>query len=267
MQEIIFLENIDNKIAVVVLGGKMRIFMTSQDLNPAFQILAACFAELLVEEKVPGPFSTIKSGQKELFGKEICKELETVQQQLTDGAFHLLQKITFTADIAGDLEKLAHYIQSLSIEEHRNLYFKGLEEEKSIQEMCGITDETLEHMYRAAKELYDLKDFHAAKAAFSFLTLLNPFRYVFWLGLANSAVYCQAFDCALTAYAFAIEINPSDPICYIYSSRSFEELKQWDNAINALDLALLVIEKNSVYADWKQKIQEEKMRLTHRNKT
>lgn len=240
--------------------------MANSDRNTVFQTLASGFAELLVEERVPTGLSASKSTQKELFKNKILKELEIFNQQLVDGVFHLLNKISFTPDIASDLEKLAQYSQSLHIQERKELYIKALTEGSSLQQLCGITEETLEHLYKAAKALYDQKDFQAARAAFTFLTLLDHFRYAFWLGLATSTMYCHAFDSALTAFAFAIQMNPADPICHIYSSHCYDELNQLDNAINALDLALVAIDKNSAYADWKKRVQEEKMRLTRKQK-
>lgn len=202
-------------------------------------------------------FLTLALEQEGNQKEKIGNELETFQERLVEGISYILQKV----NVSHEFEQLIHFAQELAKKEAQENYISNLMQQRSIQEQCGISNEALEEMYKAAKELYDQGNFLTSRAVFTFLTLLNSFRYAFWLGLANSEYHLQAFDSAVLAYAFAIEIKPSDPISYIYSSRCYEELQELDNAINALDLALLVIDQNNSYSKWKQIIQEEKVRL------
>lgn len=145
---------------------------------------------------------------------------------------------------------------------NRDDFLRQVAEEKTLQQIAHVGDETLEKMYQAAKWLYNDKQFKQAAESFGFLTLLNPTRYAFWLGLGNAEFYNKQYEAALLAYAFCCETNPEDPTCHLFSCRCYEQINEIDNAVNALDLALFVIADKAEYADLKIKIESEKNRIS-----
>lgn len=228
-----------------------------------FQVVSSSLAEALVQDR-PQHAALFKSTQeeKQKLQAEIEKKLELFAVTLKEGAFQLLKNGTADEACLKDFEKLAIFSRELSNEKARLYFEKMVSEGKSLIELSGFSDETLESFYKTAKELYDQKQYESAKAAFTYLALLDPSRYPFWLGLAQSAFCCHAYENALVAFAFAIQIDPSDPLCHLYSSRCYEALLEWDNALNALDIALYVLEHNGgAYAEWKPRIKSERERL------
>ena len=143
-------------------------------------------------------------------------------------------------------------------------YVNGIIQNKTIQEICGISPATIEALYQAAKYLYEQQDYQEASDAFGILVFLNSQTHLFWLGLGNSEFFCNHYQAALTAYAFAMRADPFDPHCHIYSCKCYEALGQIDQAINALDLALIAISDNKKYEALKPPLAAEKMRLQNK---
>lgn len=135
---------------------------------------------------------------------------------------------------------------------------------KNCQEILGISDATIEVFYQAAKYLYEQQRYQDAAAAFQILTLINDKKPLFWLAYGNSEYFCHAYKQALIAYAIAAYIDPFDPTFHLYSCKCYEELQEIDNAINALDLALIAIGSDTTQKELIQKIHEEKKRLSQK---
>lgn len=185
--------------------------------------------------------------------------------RLQSGVMNLLRMLielskkkrnVFTELDAKELIKLITFSEKLKQE------IVSLDSKQGLQELIDIDNETIEHLYLAAKELSKRGNFIESADGFTFLTLLNPKRYTFWVELANAEFYSQEFEQALVAYARAYTLNPSDPTGHISSARCYESLGQKNNAIKALDLALVTINSNQAYANWKEQVENEKRRLT-----
>src|SRR5581483_249883 len=146
-------------------------------------------------------------------------------------------------------------------------YFEGLGQEKSLQEMCGMSDETLKRFYKAAKYLYEHKEYEHAMAVFGILNLLNPKKPIFLLSIGHSAYFLHQYEAALNAYAICSMKHPLEYSCHLYSCKCYEEMNQIDLAINALDLALIVIADNPELNALKQEIASEQKRLTQKLET
>lgn len=166
----------------------------------------------------------------------------------------------FSREVADDLIRFVGIAKVIS--GNREDFLRQVAEEKTLQQIAHVSDETLEKMYQAAKWIYNDKQFKQAAEAFGFLTILNPTRYAFWLGLGNAEFFNKQYEAALLAYAFCCEVNPEDPTCHLFSCRCYEQINEMDNAVNALDLALFVIADKPDHADLKVKIEAEKKRLS-----
>ena len=147
-----------------------------------FQVVSSSLAEALVQDR-PQHAALFKSTQeeKQKLQAEIEKKLELFAVTLKEGAFQLLKNGTADEACLKDFEKLAIFSRELSNEKARLYFEKMVSEGKSLIELSGFSDETLESFYKTAKELYDQKQYESAKAAFTYLALLDPSRYPFWL--------------------------------------------------------------------------------------
>lgn len=143
-------------------------------------------------------------------------------------------------------------------------YVDGMMQNKTIKEICGLTDATIEALYQAAKYLYEQQDYQEASDAFGILIFLDSKSHLFWSGLGHSEFFCGRYQAALKAYSFAMRCDPFDPHCHIYSSKCYEALKYLPEAINALDLALIVIKDRKDLSQLRHQIGAEKVRLQNK---
>ena len=146
--------------------------------------------------------------------------------------------------------------------DHPEQYVALISTGKTLQEIFGLDDDSVEKLYHSAKYIYEQQHYEEASAAFSVLTIICPNNHTFWLALANCEYFLSHYEHALTAYAMAAHANPFDPLCHLFSAHCYEAMKQKDLAINALEIALVSIGEQEQYANWKQKITEYKKRLT-----
>ncbi len=165
-------------------------------------------------------------------------------------------------EISGDIGRLSTLIDIIAKDEKK--FKEKLSSGASLQELAFVGEATMDVLYKAAKNLYDQKLLSDAADAFSFLCGLNPNNYVFWLGIANSEFNSKHYQEALNAYAVVCQANPIDPAIHLIISRCYEELKLVDKAIDELNVGLAAIEAKVEYADFTNKLTQEKTRLLQR---
>lgn len=247
--------------------------VVSHNLEEGFRALAEALAELIVQEDTGAEALEPKDVYKKKVAQELSQGLISCKRRIENGAKCLteiveeLAKTNSKIDIAQvtkDFMNLANYFAALP--EHLEELYKAFGEGKSIQELAGMSRSTIDALYFGAKDLYERQHYEEAANAFGILTFLNPRYMIFWLGLGNAEYFSQHYEGALTAYAFAVYVNPDDPSPHLYSAKCYEELKQMDYAINALDLALYVIQEDKKQDALRREIEKEKRRLEQKKK-
>lgn len=231
--------------------------------------VSAAMSQALLEEMPEESHSLIsRDTQKQKIAYEVESELRSFATRIAEGLKEidsLVDKLSiyepkiFTPEVILALKKLCHEESDLQKAAIRSLFAK--EEKKSIRELVGIDKTVVKALYRSGAELYNNKSFKEASAAFTVVTLMDVPAHDAWIGLGNSEFYCQRYQSALIAYAMAAWSDPKNPMCHIYSSHCYEALKQYENAVNALDIALHVIKNNPSYAAWIKQTEELKKRL------
>lgn len=243
--------------------------LVSHELEEGFAALAAVMAHVIIEEDSGQNALLPKKVQKEILAQTLTTELIGLKRRLESGAKCFMKTLEVLSkehpeinleNVAADFEKLTQYCSTF--EENVEEFETAVEEGKSIQELAGMSWATIEALDLAAKRLYDEKRYADAADCFCILTILKPQEITFWLGFGNAEYFSQHYEAALMAYALAVHANPDDPAPHLYSSKCYEELKQIDNAINALDLALYVIRDEKNRDQLKTWIERETKRLT-----
>lgn len=205
------------------------------------------------------------------FKKDFAKELHPSIKRLGQATTRLLEFLVspessdphlMSAEFTEQLCQLAAIASVFS--DHPEQYLSIVSAGKTLQEIFEINDESAELLYRTAKYLYEQQHYAESASAFSVLTLLCPNNHTFWIGLANSEYFLRNYENALVAYAMAAQANPLDPLCHLFSAHCYEAMKQKDFAINALELALISIGDQHQYANWRQKIIDQKQRLSQK---
>lgn len=242
--------------------------MDAQVENQIHSVSAAMSQALLNEMPEEGNPLISRDSQKQKIAYEVESELRSFATRIADGLKEidrLAEKLAiyepkiFTPAVVLALKKLCHEESDLQKAAIRSLFAK--DQKKPIRELIGIDKAVVKALYRTGAELYNNKNFKEASSAFTVVTLMDVPAHDAWIGLGNSEFYCQRYQSALIAYAMAAWSDPKNPICHIYSSHCYEALKQYENAINALDIALHVIKNNPGYAAWAKQAEELKSRL------
>lgn len=227
--------------------------MTNEEPEDALQLEPKQIKKQRVQQEIKNSITsfgkTMQVGVIKLF--DALKELKTLQPEL------------ITEEVREDIIKFAALPKAT--ENILQKIKKGIEENKSYKEIFGMSKATIEAFYQAAKYLYEQQRYQDAASAFQVLTFIVEKEPLFWIALGNSEYFCRHYDAALIAYALAGYIDPFDPAPHLYSCKCYEDTNQLDNAINALDLALIAMGDDSKDLALKQKTIEEQNRLRQKN--
>lgn len=181
--------------------------------------------------------------REQLFQQYRLRELEKQIAEAIEICMRLLPQSTSAAafakvknEIDNSTAHLLNYVQSIDQQTT----------EKTIlfQEMLGLSDETLNHMYALAASLFQAANFHDAHLIFQFLTLLAPDVLCYWISQGSCLHAKGLFQEALVSLEVAKSLNPHDPLPYTYiiptllllnhENQAHEELDQLKEIISAL---------------------------------
>lgn len=241
---------------------------SEKEVDASLKGFSAALAELLVEEESHKQNLLPKKLRQQQWQAEIDNEITDFEKKMENGAsliFKTLIELSknrpelFSDEVADGIISFMKY--SGNVQDHQSEYIKALEKGQSLQELCGMSNKVLEAFYQTGKYIYEHQRYAEAADVFSVLTIFNSEEPVFWLGLGNSEYFCNKYEPALVAYAMVALTNPNDPFCHLYSSKCYEAIKDFDNAINALDLAIFVMGDNKEYKKLKEAAGTEQKRL------
>ncbi len=201
--------------------------------------------------------------------REFVQGLRPIVQRMQHGMSQILEFLTSSAaqDPISMTEETTQQLCQIAavasvMSDNPQEYLMMLARDRTLQEIFGLNDETMEKLYQGAKYLYEQQNYFESAAAFSVLCCICPANYTFWMGFGNSEYFCHNYHGALVAYSMAAQANSHDPLCHFFSARCYEALKQKDYAINSLELGLLQIGNQTEFSQWKQKAIEHKQRLS-----
>lgn len=245
-----------------------RQALVSKEAEKTLKQLIAICSDVLAEEESYTTKMMSKQALKEHHQAELILGTHIYKKRLESGMVQLIQAMgelgqdnstTLSNAIAADIASMVSC--GMNMDTAGINLIADFKEGKSIQKICGMSDTTLNLLYRAAKYLYDQQHYVESADAFAVLCMINSEIPLFWIGLANSEYFCYNYEQALYAYAIGYQMDPLDPTCHIASSKCYEELREIDNAINSLDLALVVMEDSKEFKEQRVFALEEKERL------
>jgi type III secretion system low calcium response chaperone LcrH/SycD len=138
-------------------------------------------------------------------------------------------------------EKITEFIITDKIEsklKNKNNLKKELGEGKTAQEILGFSMQTMAKFYRAASHLFELKRYGDAANAFLFLVSLNSANPDYWIGLGMSTQLSGNFDDAIDAYEMAAICEVNNPVPYFCLAKCFFAIHDRDSALQALDMTI-----------------------------
>lgn len=238
-------------------------------LDPETERVANDLALALAEEEAQKPNQVLpKKALQDKFRKEIEQEFVSYRTRLENGSAKIIESLIalskdnkemMSQDVVDGMLRIAGLSQLIA--KNEDAFSDQIVAGTSLQELAAINNATVEKLYQGAKRLFDQKQFDDSADAFNFLTTLNPNTYAFWMGLGNSEFHRKKYEEALWAFAWACKAEPSDPTCHLISSRCYKEIGEIDNAINALEIVLYVIEGRPEFTDWKPMVEQELVQL------
>lgn len=241
----------------------------------SLQLAASLVGEARAKEEIEERKLLSEEALKEKYTLEAQKAFTELNKKIEVGTKLLIQTLSemayedraiMTQDVIVDMSKIISLAYDMLRDEARaeDVAKSLFVENKGFQDICDMSDKTIETLYKAAKKIYDQKRFEDAVNAFSVLCILQTKSYPLWLGLANSQFFCERYDAAVFAYAYAATSDLFQPDPHLLSCTCYEKLNQLDLAINALDLSLIVMENHPEYKELMQQALAHKEALTEK---
>lgn len=109
---------------------------------------------------------------------------------------------------------------------------------ESLRNCLGLSDQNIEHFYRAAFTYNQQEQYEKSADSFYFLCVLDPLVYSFWLGYGHSEQMLQRFTPALYAYAMASFMEAENPTPHYFAAVCYDKLANVPEALNSLNLAI-----------------------------
>lgn len=242
----------------------MNAFLENQ-----IHVVSAAMSQALMDDRVDEPHSLMpRDSLLKKIQYEVESDLRSFALRIADGLkeiglitdkLALFEPKIFTPEVVLAVKHLCQEESGLQKAALTSLYDK--QQKKPIKDLVGINDQVVRALYRSGAEIYNEGRYKEAAAAFTVITLMDVPAYDAWIGLGNAEFFCQHYQSALIAYAMAAWSNPKNPMSHIHSAHCYEALKQYEPAINALDIALSVIGNNPSYTAWAKQVSDQKEHL------
>lgn len=114
----------------------------------------------------------------------------------------------------------------------------------TLQEMLGISNETIELFYRCGSALYEKNAFQEASDAFFVVAFLNYTQANPWIAMGLASQKNHQLEDALNAYAMANLVDCTTAVPQIYSAECYVEMGLMEDVMLSLNFAKEIAELN-----------------------
>lgn len=150
--------------------------------------------------------------------QEIARKDPTIELQVVK------QNLSMAFDKLDSLDTIKNYVKEV---------LSG----QTWRELLGISESSLQALYKGAKAMFDEKRYREAESAFCFLATLDSSQYAFWLGLGHCCFHNKNFKEATNAYAMASMADSAAVWPHVYAANCFEATSDFHHALIALESA------------------------------
>ena len=230
-------------------------------------------AAKLQAREVYNPDDTLHTLEQEIatFHHELSQCMLLAKTRIKDGlqwcveAIKELSQTDTSIDMDVLKENVVHALSRFDTVAKAKDMCAEVAEGKSWRSLLGLTDKTMEHLYRGAKHLFDLGHYPESEAAFFFLSTIDYAQYAFWLGLGHAAFHLGNYNQAINAYEMANSCQPGAIWPFIYIANCFEALFDFEESYLQLQNALTDLQSNpevdqGLLIDLKERIANAKSR-------
>ena len=117
----------------------------------------------------------------------------------------------------------------------------------------GMSKQHMENLYTVAYNLYSAEKYKEAGKLFEAIAFYNHLDKKAWLGAAGSAEMLKDYDKALIAYSYVALLDDSDPLPALHAFDCHFALKNYPQALCALESVIAISSKKPEYADIKKR--------------
>ncbi len=136
--------------------------------------------------------------------------------------------------------KITDLLDAKKLEKHQPELLHYFERGGTWKDLLNLDDALLEAEYKIAYDFYQSANFQKASAAFSYLTLLNPYNFTYWMGLALAKQSERSYEEAIVAYTVAEAITPDHPVPHLHLSQCYFAIGQKDLSLLHLKEAVRI---------------------------
>lgn len=165
--------------------------------------------------------------------KQLTKELSDQMNQGLDESLAMIHEGILLLEIDGKLPASFKETNIQNIIKNQ----RG-DDEKSLQEVLGITTDEFITIYTLANEYYQRTAYREAQALFLLLIEINPSIAASWQGLGLCYEQIGNYKEAAALYLIAAELHSSNFAPYLWAADCLDKLGQYDERKKILDHAI-----------------------------
>jgi type III secretion system low calcium response chaperone LcrH/SycD len=145
--------------------------------------------------------------------------------------------------------KITDLLDKDQFTQHQEVLIHYFENGGTWQDLLHYDENVLQTQYQKAYDLYHKADYKNAAAAFSYLTVLNPYNYNFWMGLGIAKQSDRLYEEAIVSYTAAEAMDPQHPLPHLHLAQCFYALHVRDEAVKHLQQAVTLSAERTEYQE------------------
>lgn len=149
--------------------------------------------------------------------------------------------------------KITDLLNTTNFNKYKNDLVNYFDRGGTWHNLLGYESELMETQYRKAYKLYHKGDYKSASSAFSYLTMLNPYEYHYWMGLGISKQKERLFEEAIVSYTAAEALNPEHPLPHLHLAQCFYAINVPDQTVDHLKKTIEIAAEQEAYQEIRQK--------------
>lgn len=149
--------------------------------------------------------------------------------------------------------KITELLNPENFNKHKDELMTYFDKGGTWQELLGYEQNLMQSHYKKAYDLFNQADYKNAAAAFSYLTMLNPYEYHYWMGLGISKQSDRLYEEAIVSYTAAEAMDPENPLPHLHLAQCFYALNVRELAVKHLESAINISANRPEYQQIGQK--------------
>ncbi len=126
---------------------------------------------------------------------------------------------------------------------------QALDDDKTLAELSGVSNDMLEDVYRRGLAHYDNAELEPALMCFIYLVMHQPWDRRFHMALGSVLHWQEEYQSAITFYGYALSLDARDPGPYFRIAQCLLRLEESETAIEMLEAAVSQSGQSPMYSN------------------